>query len=53
MKKGWDYLYLSEIVRRISEIDVKTGYGIASFDSPQSQEPDRFIEVKAVSSAGF
>ena len=46
-------LPLSEKVRRISEIDVTAGYDIVSFDSPQSQEPDRFIEVKAVSSAGF
>lgn len=46
-------LPISEKVRRISEIDVTAGYDIVSFDSPQSQEPDRFIEVKAVSSAGF
>lgn len=46
-------LPLSEKVRRISEIDVTAGYDIVSFDSPQSREPDRFIEVKAVSSAGF
>lgn len=44
---------LSEKVRRISEIDVTAGYDIVSFDSSQSQEPDRFIEVKAVSGAGF
>ena len=42
-----------ERVKRISEIDVTAGYDIVSFDSLQSQEPDRFIEVKAVSSAGF
>lgn len=46
-------LPLCEKVRRISEIDVTAGYDIVSFDSPQSREPDRFIEVKAVSSAGF
>lgn len=46
-------LPLSEKVRRISEIDVTAGYDIVSFNSSQSQEPDRFIEVKAVSSAGF
>lgn len=44
---------LSEKVRRISEIDVTAGYDIVSFDSNQSQEPDRFIEVKAISNAGF
>ena len=46
-------LPISEKVRRISEVDVTAGYDIVSFNSPQSQEPDRFIEVKAVSSAGF
>ena len=45
--------YLSEKVRRISEIDVTAGYDIVSFNSHQSQEPDRFIEVKAISCAGF
>lgn len=44
---------LSEKVRRISEIDVRAGYDIISFDSFQSQEADGFIEVKAVSDAGF
>ena len=44
---------LGEKVRRISEIDVAAGYDIVSFDSNQSLEPDRFIEVKAVSNAGF
>lgn len=46
-------LPLSAMVKRISEIDVHAGYDIVSFDSPQSQEPDRFIEVKAVSETGF
>lgn len=46
-------LPLSEKIRRISEIDVTAGYDIVSFTSSQSQEPDRFIEVKAVSNAGF
>lgn len=46
-------LPLSEKIRRISEIDVKAGYDIVSFDSPQSREPDRFIEVKAISDDGF
>lgn len=44
---------LCEKVRRISEIDVTAGYDIVSFDSNKSQEPDRFIEVKAVSDTGF
>lgn len=42
-----------EKVRRISEIDVTAGYDIVSFDSNQSLEPDRLIEVKAISSDGF
>lgn len=46
-------LPLCEKVQRISEIDVMAGYDIVSFDSPRSQDPDRFIEVKAVSSSGF
>lgn len=40
-------------IKRISEIDTSAGYDIVSFNSCQSQVPDRFIEVKAVSSAGF
>lgn len=44
---------LCEKVRCISEIDVTAGYDIVSFDSNQSLEPDRFVEVKAASSAGF
>ena len=44
---------LCERVRRISEIDVTAGYDIVSFDSNQSVEPNRFVEVKAVSSTGF
>ena len=44
---------LSAKVRRISEVDVEAGYDIVSFDSRYSQEPDRFIEVKAISDAGF
>lgn len=46
-------LPLCKRVRRISEIDVAAGYDIVSFNSLQSQEPDRFIEVKAVSGTGF
>lgn len=44
---------LGNRVKRISEIDVTAGYDIVSFDSPQSQNRDRFIEVKAISIAGF
>lgn len=44
---------LNEKVMRISEIDVTAGYDIVSFDSSLSREPDRFIEVKAVSGDGF
>lgn len=46
-------LPLCEKVKRISEIDVTAGYDIVSYDSNLSQEPDRFIEVKAVSNDGF
>lgn len=44
---------LCESIKRISEIDVVAGYDIVSFDSSESLELDRFIEVKAVSSSGF
>ena len=44
---------LRENIKRISEIDVAAGYDIVSFNSDDSLEPDRFIEVKAVSSSGF
>lgn len=44
---------LCESIKRISEIDVAAGYDIVSFNSGDSFEPDRFIEVKAVSSTGF
>ena len=44
---------LCEEIKRISEIDVAAGYDIVSFDSSESMEPDRFIEVKAVSGSGF
>ncbi len=46
-------LPLCEKVKRISEIDVTAGYDIVSYDSNLSQEPDRFIEVKAISRDGF
>lgn len=44
---------LGKKVKRISEIDVTAGYDIVSFDTNLSQEPDRFIEVKAISNKGF
>ena len=44
---------LCDGVKRISEIDVSAGYDIVSFCSCNSKEPDRFIEVKAVSNSGF
>ena len=40
-------------IKRISDIDTTAGYDIVSFESKQSQTPDRFIEVKAVSNFGF
>lgn len=44
---------LCQSIKRISEIDTSAGYDIVSYNSYESQEPDRFIEVKAVSSTGF
>lgn len=44
---------LCQNIKRISEIDASAGYDIVSLNSCESQEPDRFIEVKAVSSTGF
>lgn len=44
---------LCDKIKRISEIDASAGYDIVSINSPESQKPDRFIEVKAVSSSGF
>lgn len=44
---------LCDRITRISEIDVTAGYDIVSFCSKESTEPDRFIEVKAVSKDGF
>ena len=44
---------LCERIKRISEIDVSAGYDIISFNSNESQEHDRFIEVKAISNTGF
>jgi len=40
---------LASRVRVISDIDVSAGYDIVSFNSNNSDEYDRFIEVKAVS----
>lgn len=47
---GWP---LCDGIKRISEIDASAGYDIVSFSSYNSKEPDRFIEVKAVSNSGF
>lgn len=44
---------LGSKIKRISEIDVAAGYDIISFNSIESKELDRFIEVKAISSFGF
>ncbi len=44
---------LCQRIKRISPIDAAAGFDVVSFESPQSLEPDRFIEVKAVSSTGF
>ena len=44
---------LCENIKRISEIDVAAGYDMVSYNSGDSLEPDRFIEVKAVSASGF
>lgn len=44
---------LSDRIKRVSEIDVAAGYDIASFNSGESDNPDRFIEVKALSKEGF
>ena len=48
-KKRNDKNSLAEKVRIISDIDVCAGYDIVSFDSNDSDDYDRFIEVKAVS----
>lgn len=42
---------LVENIRVISDIDVSAGYDIVSFNSDDSSDYDRFIEVKAVSSS--
>lgn len=39
-------------VKLISSIDVTAGYDIISFDSPLSDDYDRFIEVKSISHGG-
>ncbi len=38
---------------RISDIDVMAGYDLVSYESKFSEGVDRFIEVKAISNAGF
>lgn len=40
-------------VRQISLISVSAGYDIASYETPQSTQYDRFIEVKAIGHNGF
>ncbi|MGE1062426.1 DUF3883 domain-containing protein [Megasphaera paucivorans] len=40
---------LSKKIRIISEVDVCAGYDIVSFESNDSSDYDRFIEVKAIS----
>ena len=40
---------LNSKIKRISEIDVSAGYDIVSFQTATSNEPDCFIEVKAIS----
>lgn len=44
---------LANEIQQVSLITVSAGYDIASFETPQSQRPDRFIEVKAVGNNGF
>ena len=40
-------------IEQVSLISVSAGYDIASFETPDSIEYDRFIEVKAVGKRGF
>lgn len=40
-------------VKRISDIDVSAGYDIVSVNTPDTVVANRFIEVKAISKAGF
>lgn len=40
-------------VKRISDIDVSAGYDIVSVNTPEAVASNRFIEVKAISTAGF
>lgn len=40
-------------IKRISDIDVGAGYDIVSVNTPDSAVNNRFIEVKAISEAGF
>jgi len=48
-KRRISKLSLTNRIRIISEIDVRAGYDIVSFESDNSVEYDRFIEVKAIS----
>ncbi len=50
-KKRIDKHSLVEKIRIISDIDVCAGYDIVSFNSNDSDDYDRFIEVKAVSNS--
>ena len=44
---------LATLIQQVSLVSVSAGYDIASFESVQSTQYDRFIEVKAVGSNGF
>lgn len=46
-------LDLLSSIEQVSLISVSAGYDIASFETPDSIEYDRFIEVKAVGRRGF
>ena len=48
-KKRIKNVLLNARIRTISDIDVCAGYDIVSFNSDESVEYDRFIEVKAIS----
>ncbi len=48
-RKRISYPILSEKIKIISDIDISAGYDIISFNSMQSRNYDRFIEVKAIS----
>ena len=59
-KLAWQYdkarlmqLGISKDPLSISSIDVTAGYDMVSYESDQSENYDRFIEIKAVSRSGF